>query len=47
MSLIDGFETKGEADLLAEFATPIPVIVICDLLGVPDRHGAAAARLVA
>ncbi len=34
--LIDGFETKGEADLLTEFATPIPVIVICDLLGVPD-----------
>jgi cytochrome P450 len=35
--LIDKFETKGEADLLAEFATPIPVIVICDLLGVPNQ----------
>lgn len=35
--LIDEFETKGEADLLAEFATPIPVIVICDLLGVPSE----------
>ena len=35
--LIDGFETKGEVDLLAEFATPIPVIVICDLLGVPNE----------
>ncbi len=34
--LIDRFETKGEVDLLAEFATPIPVIVICDLLGVPN-----------
>ena len=34
--LIDGFETKREADLLAEYATPIPVIVICDLLGVPS-----------
>lgn len=33
--LIDQFEAKGEADLLPEFATPIPVIVICDLLGVP------------
>ena len=33
--LIDRFETKAEADLLAEFATPIPVMVICDLLGVP------------
>jgi cytochrome P450 len=34
--LIDRFETKGEVDLLAEFATPIPVIVICDLLGVSN-----------
>ena len=33
--LIDRFEAKGEAELLADFATPIPVIVICDLLGVP------------
>ncbi len=35
--LIDRFEAKGEADLLSEFATPIPVIVICDLLGVPSE----------
>jgi len=34
-SLIDRFTAKGEADLLADYATPIPVIVICDLLGVP------------
>jgi cytochrome P450 len=33
--LIDRFEAKGEAELLGDFATPIPVIVICDLLGVP------------
>lgn len=33
--LIDRFESKGEAELLTAFATPIPVIVICDLLGVP------------
>ncbi len=33
--LIDRFEGKGEVELLSEFATPIPVIVICDLLGVP------------
>jgi cytochrome P450 len=33
--LIDGFEAKGEVDLLTAYATPIPVIVICDLLGVP------------
>ena len=42
--LIDRFETEGEADLLAEFATPIPVIVICDLLGVPNEM---AQRLLA
>ena len=33
--LIDGFEGRGEADLLECFATPIPVIVIAELLGVP------------
>ena len=33
--LIDRIEGQGEADLLTAFATPIPVIVICDLLGVP------------
>lgn len=33
--LIDRFEKQGEVDLLTLFATPIPLIVICDLLGVP------------
>jgi len=33
--LIDRLERRNEADLLPAFATPIPVIVICDLLGVP------------
>jgi cytochrome P450 len=33
--LIDGFEASGEVDLLAAYATPIPVIVICELLGAP------------
>lgn len=33
--LIDRFETRGETDLIADFATPIPVIVIADMLGVP------------
>lgn len=33
--LIDKFEGDGEVDLLAEFATPIPVIIIAELLGVP------------
>jgi len=34
-SLIDTFAADGSADLLASFATPIPVMVIADLLGVP------------
>lgn len=33
--LIDGFEAQGAVDLLEHFATPIPVIVIAELLGVP------------
>ncbi len=33
--LIDGFEASGEVDLLTAYATPIPVIVICELLGAP------------
>jgi cytochrome P450 len=33
--LIDRVEADGRADLLTAFATPIPVIVIADLLGVP------------
>jgi cytochrome P450 len=33
--LIDGFEARGAVDLLEHFATPIPVIVIAELLGVP------------
>lgn len=35
--LIDRIVKKGEADLLEDFATPIPVIVICGLLGVPSE----------
>jgi cytochrome P450 len=33
--LIDGFEAAHEVDLLAAYATPIPVQVICMLLGAP------------
>lgn len=33
--LLDRIEQQHEADLLTAFATPIPIIVICDLLGVP------------
>ncbi|MFF4491400.1 cytochrome P450 [Streptomyces sp. NPDC001544] len=33
--LIDRFVTKGAADLIHEFAFPLPIYAICDLLGVP------------
>jgi cytochrome P450 len=38
--LLDGVQSKGEMDILADFATPLPVTVIAELLGVPeeDRH---------
>ncbi|QND52667.1 cytochrome P450 [Phyllobacterium sp. 628] len=36
-ALIDRFEMKGEAELIADFATPIPVTVIAEMLGVPTE----------
>ncbi|MFI9602636.1 cytochrome P450 [Streptomyces sp. NPDC052043] len=33
--LIDGFAERGTADLIHEFAFPLPIYAICDLLGVP------------
>ncbi|MFC1432658.1 cytochrome P450 [Streptacidiphilus sp. N1-3] len=33
--LIDGFAANGSADLIHEFAFPLPIYAICDLLGVP------------
>ena len=33
--LIDGFAAAGEVDLIEAFATPIPVTIIAELLGVP------------
>lgn len=33
--LIDGVQGGGSMDLIEEFAYPIPVIVICEMLGVP------------
>ncbi|MFC4033788.1 cytochrome P450 [Streptomyces polygonati] len=32
---IDGFAARGQADLIHEFAFPLPIYAICDLLGVP------------
>ncbi|MGW1893177.1 cytochrome P450 family protein [Streptomyces sp. NPDC002004] len=33
--LIDTFAERGEADLIHEFAFPLPIYAICDMLGVP------------
>ncbi len=33
---IDRFEAEGEAELLSQYATPIPVTVIARLLGIPE-----------
>ncbi|MEY9947233.1 cytochrome P450 [Kitasatospora sp. GAS1066B] len=33
--LISGFAARGSADLIHEFAFPLPIYAICDLLGVP------------
>ncbi|WP_282693113.1 cytochrome P450 [Streptomyces sp. CC208A] len=33
--LIDSFAERGSADLIHEFAFPLPIYAICDMLGVP------------
>ncbi|MEU7136306.1 cytochrome P450 [Streptomyces sp. NPDC046261] len=35
--LLDAVEADGRTDLLATYAGPLPIIVICDLLGIPPR----------
>ncbi|GAA1110454.1 cytochrome P450 [Kitasatospora arboriphila] len=35
--LIDSFAGRGTADLIHEFAFPLPIYAICDLLGVPPE----------
>lgn len=34
---IDAFVERGQADLVSEYAMPVPLGVICDLLGIPDE----------
>jgi cytochrome P450 len=37
---LDRMEPKGSADLIADFAFPLPVTVICEMLGIPAQdHG--------
>ena len=43
-ALIDRLERRTSFDLIAEFAMPLPVTVISELLGVPERDRARFAR---
>jgi cytochrome P450 len=36
--LLDGVAAKGSADLVSEFALPIPLTVICELFGIPADY---------
>ncbi|WP_449348981.1 cytochrome P450 family protein [Streptomyces shaanxiensis] len=36
--LLDALGDHGTTDLIASYAAPLPITVICDLLGVPDEH---------
>ncbi len=42
--LLDRIERRGRFDLIADFALPLPVTVISDLLGVPPRDRSKFAR---
>lgn len=37
--LVDQMEAKGTAELIKDFATPVPIIIISELLGVPIKFG--------
>lgn len=36
--LLDAIAPQGRADLIASYAAPLPITVICDLLGVPPQN---------
>lgn len=39
-SLIDAFNGSGQVDLIAGFAYPLPLTVICELMGIPESDHA-------
>jgi len=36
--LLDALGPHGTTDLVASYAAPLPITVICDLLGIPEEH---------
>ncbi len=40
-ALLDGLAGRAEVDLISEFAYPLPISVICELLGIPEADRAA------
>ena len=44
--LVDGICARGTADLVADFAEPLPVLVLARLVGFPDAEGADIARVL-
>ncbi|GAA3008345.1 cytochrome P450 [Streptomyces fulvorobeus] len=44
--LIDGVCRRGTADLIADFAVPLPVLVLARLLGFPDDEGPEIAQVL-
>jgi len=39
-SLLDAFDPTGPVDLIQAYAFPLPIVVICELLGVPEQDRA-------
>ncbi len=37
--LIDGFAARGQCDLVDDFAEPLPMLVMTQLVGMPEEHG--------
>ncbi|MFE7468965.1 cytochrome P450 [Streptomyces sp. NPDC057499] len=44
--LVDDFCHRGTADLIADFAVPLPVLVLARLLGFPDEDGPLIAEVL-
>ncbi len=44
--LLDQVQARAELELIADYALPLPLTVICELLGVPDADRLRFARLV-